>query len=159
MCSKGKRTKGSFAHDYDNHVMWNTNINLSDADLDAITDAGKVELSTEHRLDLKAEIETYASLAESEKEAPLVGGSGRSNDFFDQHIQRLAEIYKQAGGEITLGRRNPSREYPRGTMDSAFFRYCLAINEILPRELKRSFNCGPSDGIAMSVRRAVQKTK
>ena len=159
MGSEGKRQKGSFAHDYDNHVMWNTYINLSDADLDAIADAGKVTLSAEQRLDLKAEIETYASLAEAEKDAPPRGGSGRSNDFFDQHIQRLAEIYEGAGGKVALGRRNPSREHPRGTMDSAFFRYCLAINEILPRELKRSFNGGPSDGIAMSIRRATQKTK
>ena len=159
MGSKGKRKKGSFAHDYDNHVVWNTHINLTDTELDAIAEAGKVELSAEQRLDLKAEIETYASLAEAERCAPAVGGSGRSNDFFDQHIQRLAEIYREAGGTVSLGKRNPSREYPRGTMDSAFFRYCLAINEILPRELKRSFNCGPSDGIAMSVRRAVQKNK
>ena len=47
MGNKGKRRKGSFAHHYDNHVMWNTHINLSDAYLDAIADAGKVELSAE----------------------------------------------------------------------------------------------------------------
>ena len=80
MGSKGKRQKGSFAHDYDNHVMWNTHVNLSDADLDAIAKAGNVTLSAEQRLDLKAEIETYASLAEAEKDAPSVGGSGRSSD-------------------------------------------------------------------------------
>ena len=90
--------------------------------------------------------------------APPTCGSGRSNDFFNQHIQRLAEIYERAGGKVALGRRNPRREHPRGTMDSAFFQYCLAINQILPRKLKRSFNGGPSDGIAMSVRRAAQKT-
>ena len=99
MGSKGKRKKGSFAHDYDNHVVWNTHINLTDTELDAIAEAGKVELSAEQRLDLKAEIETYASLAEAERCAPAVGGSGRSNDFFDQHIQRLAEIYNGVGGQ------------------------------------------------------------
>ena len=77
MASKGKRQKGSFAHDYDNHVMWNTHINLTDTDLDAIAEAGKVTLSAEQRLELKAEIETYASLAEAEKDAPSVGGKGR----------------------------------------------------------------------------------
>ena len=159
MGNKGARKKGSFAHDYDNHVMWNTHINLSDADLDAIADAGKIELSAQRKSDLKAEIETYASLAEAEKDAPSIGGSGRSNDFLDQHLQRLAQIYRDSGGIISLGRKNPSREHPRGTADSPFFNYCLAINEILPKELKRSFNGGPSDGLAMSVRRAVQKNK
>ena len=110
MGSKGKRRKGSFAHDYDNHVMWNTHVNLSDADLDAIAKAGNVTLSAEQRLDLKAEIETYASLTEAEKDAPSVGGSGSSNDFFNQYIQRLAEIYKGVGGKVTLGRKNPSWE-------------------------------------------------
>ena len=99
MGSKGKRRKGSFAHDYDNHVMWNTHVNLTDTDLDAIAEAGNVTLSAEQKLDLKAEIETYASLAEAERDAPTVGGSGRSNDFFDQHIQRLAEIYNGVGGQ------------------------------------------------------------
>ena len=67
MGSKGKRRTGSLAHDYDNHVMWNTHVNLSEADLNAIAEAGNVTLSAEQRLDLKAEIETYASLAEAEK--------------------------------------------------------------------------------------------
>ena len=159
MGSKGKRQKGSFAHDYDNHVMWNTHIDITEEQVDAICNAGEIQMDESLREQLKAEIESFASLAEAEKEAPPVGGSGRSNDFFNQHIQRLAEIYERAGGKVALGRRNPSREHPRGTMDSAFFRYCLAINEILPRELKRSFNSGPSDGIAMSIRRATQKTK
>ena len=58
MCSRGKRQKGSFAHDYDNHVMWDTHVNLSDADLDDIAEASKVTLPAEQRFDLKAEIET-----------------------------------------------------------------------------------------------------
>ena len=155
MGSKGKRQKGSFAHDYDNHVMWNTHVNLSDADLDAIAEAGNVTLSAEQKLDLKAEIETYASLAEAEKDAPTIGGSGRSNDFFDQHIQRLAEIYKGVEGKVTLGRRNPSRENPRGSAKSSFFDFCLKANDALPRELRREFNGGASDGLAMAIRRAL----
>ena len=54
MGSKGKRQKGSFAHDYDNHVMWNTHVNLRDSDLDEIAEAGNVTLSAGQRLDLKA---------------------------------------------------------------------------------------------------------
>ena len=114
MGSKGKRRKGSFAHDYDNYVIWNTHVNLSEADLNAIAEAGNVKLSAEQRLDLKAEIETYASLAEAERGAPAVGGSGRSSDFADQHYVNLAKIYQSAGGVISLGRRNPSRKYPEG---------------------------------------------
>ena len=155
MGSKGKRRKGSFAHDYDNHVMWNTHVNLSDADLDAIAKAGNVTLSAEQRLDLKAEIETYASLAEAERDAPGVGGSGRSNDFFDQHIQRLAEIYNGVGGKVALARRNPSRKNPRGSAKSSFLEFCLKANENLPKELRREFNGGPSDGLAMAIRRAL----
>ena len=155
MASKGKRQKGSFAHDYDIHVMWNTHINLTDTDLDAIAEAGKVELSAEQRLDLKAEIETYASLAEAERCAPAVGGSGRSNDFFDQHIQRLAEIYREAGGTVSLGRRNPSKKYTRGVADSNFLSLCVTINNLLPYEIQRQFNSGASDGLARAIRRAL----
>ena len=135
--------------------MWNTHINLTDADLDAIADAGKIELSTEQRLDLKAEIETYASLAEAEKDAPSVGGSGLSNDFFDEYIQRLAEIYREAGGTVSLGRRNPSRKNSRGSAKSPFLEFCLKANDCLPKELQRRFNGGPSDGIARAIRRAL----
>ena len=157
MGSKGKRQKGSFAHDYDNHVMWNTHVNLTDADLDEIAEAGNVTLSAEQKLDLKAEIETYASLAEAERDAPSVGGSGRSNDFFNQYIQRLAEIYKGVGGKVTLGRRNPNRENPRGSAKSPFLEFCLKANDALPKELQRSFNGGPSDGIARAVRRTKEE--
>ena len=101
MGSKGKRQKGSFAHDYDNHVMWNTRVNLSDAALDGIAEAGKVILSAEQRFDLKAEIETYASLAEAEKDATTIGGSGRSSDFKDQRYLNLARIYQSAVGVIS----------------------------------------------------------
>ena len=155
MGSKGKRQRGSFAHDYENHVMWNTHVNLSNADLDAIAEAGNVTLSAEQRLDLKAEIETYASLAEAERNAPSVGGSGRSNDFFDQHIQRLSEIYNGVGGKVSLGRRNPGRENPRGSAKSSFLEFCHKANENLPKELRREFNGGPSDGLAMAIRRAL----
>ena len=138
--------------------MWNTHINLTDTDLDAIAEAGKVTLSAEQRLDLKAEIETYASLAEAEKDTPSVGGSGRSNDFFNQHIQRLAEIYEGAGGQVSLGRKNPSRENPRGTVNSPFFDFCKATNVLFPKSFQRNFNGGGSDGLARAIRRAIAKS-
>ena len=158
MGSKGKRQKGSFAHDYDNHVMWNTHIDITEEQLDAICNAGEIQMDESLREQLKAEIESFASLAEAEKEAPPVGGSGRSNDFFNQHIQRLAKIYEQAGGSPSLGRRNPSREHLRGTMNSPFFRYCLAVNDLLPDSINRSFNGGASDGLARAIRRSISFT-
>ena len=159
MGSKGKRQKGSFAHDYDNQVIWNTYVNLTDEELIEIANAGRVELSLEQRLKLKAEIETYASLAEAEKDAPTVGGSGRSNDFFDQHILQLAQIYESANGNVSLGRKNPSRKKPRGSADSLFLTFCLNVNNYLPKRLQKSFNGGPSDGIARAIRRAISRSK
>lgn len=153
MGSKGARKKGSFAHDYNNLVVWNTHIDITEKQLDAICDAGEIQMNESLRKQLKAEIESFASLSEAEKEAPPVGGSGRSNDFFNQHIQRLAELYEQVGGSLSLGRRNPSREYPRGAVGSSFFLYCLTANLMLPKRLQRQFNGGSSDGLARAIRR------
>lgn len=173
MGSKGKRRKGSFAHDYDNYVIWNTHVNLSEADLNAIAEAGNVKLSAEQRLDLKAEIETYASLAEAERGAPAVGGSGRSNDFADQHYVNLAKIYQSAGGVISLGRRNPSRKYPEGIAGSDFLFFMAAINNFLPDEdrsdkskkiddpkinVKKIFEQHPDNGLVRAIRRAIEMT-
>ena len=156
MGRKGNRKPGSFAHDYDNLVVWNTHIDITEEQLDAICDAGDIQMDESLRKQLKAEIESFASLAEAEKEAPPVGGSGRSNDFFNQHIQRIAKIYEKAGGEVSLKRKNPSKDYPRGSVNGQFFEYCRSINLLLPRELARPFNGGASDGLAMAVRRALK---
>tara|TARA_R100001440_G_C2519964_1_gene118754 strand:+ start:1859 stop:2356 length:498 start_codon:yes stop_codon:yes gene_type:complete len=155
MGSKGKRQKGSFAHDYDNHVMWNTYINLTDADLERIAASGNVRLDEKNKLDLKDELESYAAMAEAEKIAPPIGGSGRSIDFFNQHISRLAEIYKIAGGTVSLGRLNPSRKNPKSIAKSDFLNFCLATNASLPNEIQRHFNGGASHGLCRAIRRAL----
>ena len=155
MGSKGARKKGSFAHDYDNHVMWNTYINVSDTDLEGIAAAGNIRLDEKTKLNLRNEIESYATLAEAEKVAPPVGGSGRSIDFFNQHIQRLAEVYEAVGGTVSLGRRNPSRKNPTSTAESDFLNFCLAINALLPNKIQRYFNGGASHGLSRAIRRAL----
>jgi hypothetical protein len=155
MGNKGARKKGSFAHDYDNHVMWSTYINLSNTDLESIAAAGNIKLDEKTKLNLKNEIESYAAMAEAEKVAPPVGGSGRSLDFFNQHIQRLAEIYEAVGGTVSLGRRNPSRKSPSSAAESDFLNFCLAINDSLPNDIRRHFNGGASHGIARAIRRAL----
>lgn len=159
MGNKGARKKGSFVHDYDNHVMWNTYINLSDTDLGSIAAAGNIKLDEKTKLDLKNEIESYAAMAEAEKVAPPVGGSGRSLDFFNQHIQRLAEIYEAVCGTVSLGRRNPSRKNPSSVAESDFLNFCLAVNALLPNEVQRYFNGGASHGLARAIRRALAKAR
>ena len=158
MGRKGNRKPGSFAHDYDNLVVWNTHIDISDEQIDAICDAGEIQMDESLRKQLKAEKESFASLAEAEKEAPPVGGSGRSNDFFNQHIQRLAEIYRYSGGTVSLGRRNPSRQNPHGSADSAFLSFMLEINKHLPKQIKRTFNGSAEDGFVRAIRRANSAT-
>ena len=155
MGSKGARKKGSFAHNYDNHVMWNTYINLLETDLESIAAAGNIRLDEKTKLDLKNEIESYAALAEAEKVAPPIGGSGRSLDFFNQHIQRLTEIYEAVGGTVSLGRRNPSRKNPNSIAKSDFLNFCLAVNALLPNGIQRYFNAGASHGLARAVRRTL----
>ena len=155
MGNKGPRKKGSFAHDYDNHVMWNTYLNLTDTDLELIAAAGNIKLDEKNKIKLKNEIESYSAMAEAEKVAPPVGGSGRSIDFFNQHIHRLAEIYEAVGGIVSLGRLNPSRKHIRGTAKSDFLSFCLAINDLLAIEIQRKFNFGASDGLARAIRRAL----
>ena len=106
---------------------------------------------------LKNEIESYAAMAEAEKAAPPIGGSGRSLDFFNQHIQRLAEIYEAVGGIVTLGRRNPSRKNPSSIAESDFLKFCLAVNAFLPNEVQRYFNGGASHGLARAIRRGLSE--
>jgi hypothetical protein len=157
MGSKGARKKGSFAHDYENHVMWNTYLNLTDTDLESIAVAGNIKLDEKTKLDLRNEIESHAAMAEAEKVAPPVGGSGRSIDFFNQHIIRLTEIYESTGGTVSLGRRNPSRKNPASVAESHYLNFCLAVNELLPTQVKRQFNGGASQGLARAIRRALSK--
>ncbi len=159
MGSKGVRKKRSFAHDYENHVMWNTYINLSNAELDSVATAGNVKLDEKTKLNLKNEIESYAALAEAEKVAPPVGGSGRSLDFFNQHILRLAEIYESVGGIISLGRRNPSRKNPSSIAKSDFLNFCLSTNALAPKGIQRHFNGGASHGLARAIRRGLSERR
>ena len=135
--------------------MWNTYINLPDTDLEGIATAGNIRLDQKTKLDLKDEIESYAAMAEAKNVAPTAGGSGRSLDFVNQHIQRLTEIYEAVGGKISLDQRNPSRKNSSSVAESDFLNFCLAINALLQNEIQRFFNGGASDGLARAVRRTM----
>ena len=56
MGRKGNRKPGSFAHDYDNLVVWNTHIDITEEQLDAICDAGEIQMNGRLRKQLKAEL-------------------------------------------------------------------------------------------------------
>ena len=81
MGSKGVRKPGSFAHNYNNLVVWNTHIDITEEQLDAICDAGEIQMNESLRKQLKAEIESFASLSEAEKKRHLLVLAGAQTTF------------------------------------------------------------------------------
>ena len=162
MGSKGSRVYGDFAKDYSSvNPQWiDTNLVL-DKDLEYIIAQGKISFSREGFIKLKSEIETYIFLKTIEKKAKHKGGSGRSNDFFNQHINALAQIYKLEGGTVTLGRLNPSRKHPYGNASSNFLTFCENANGTLPKEFQKpqSIDSNPNQGLTRSIRRALSEKK
>jgi len=86
-----------------------------------------------------------------ERDAPHVGGSGRSNDFWGEHICKIIELYESFGGTYGLGRKNVD-----GSVGSPFFSFALEINKALPPEYRRR-TMGPE--FALAIRRARQNNK
>ena len=158
MGSKGSRVYGDFAKDYSSvSPQWiDTNL-ISEKDLEDIIAQGKVQFSREGFIKLKSEIETYIFLKAIEKKAKHNGGSGRSNDFFNQHINSLAYIFKLEGGTITLGRLNPSRKHPYGYAGSNFLTFCETTNGKLPKEFQKpqSIDSNPNQGLTRAIRRSL----
>ena len=160
MGSKGSRVYGDFAKDYSSvNPQWiDTNL-VFDKDLENIIAQGKVPFSREGFLKLKSEIETYIFLKTIETKAKHKGGSGRSNDFFNQHIHSLAYIYNLEGGTVRLGRLNPSRKHLYGYARSDFIKFCETVNNILPKEFQKpeSIDYNPNQGLTRSIRRALSQ--
>ena len=158
MGSKGPRVYGDFAKDYSSvNPQWIDAILISDKELEDIINQGQVRFSKQGFIKLKSEIETYIFLKKIEIKAKHKGGSGRSNDFFDQHINSLAHIYKKEGGKITLRRLNPSRKHPYGFASSGFIIFCEAINRTLPKEFQKpqAIDSNPNQGLTRAIRRAL----
>ena len=86
---------------------------------------------------------------------PKFKGSGRTkiNDYFPDHIRKLEAIFEDAGGNVTLGRKNPSRNHLNGFAKSPFLDFCYAVNDILPKEMH-----SPNQGFTRRIR-AVQNYK
>ena len=89
---------------------------------------------------------------EREREAPHVGGSGRTNDFWGEHICKLIELYEFFGGTSGLGRSNFV-----GSVGSPFLNIAKAVNEVLPLEYRRVTVAGSE--FALAIRRVRQNKR
>ena len=89
---------------------------------------------------------------ESERDAPHGGGSGRTNDFWGEHICKIIKLYEFFGGTYGLGRKNVD-----GSVGSPFLNFAKAVNEVLPPEYRRVTVAGSE--FALAIRRARQNSK
>ena len=159
MGSKGNIEKGGHRRDYD-MVTWldTTNFIFIDQIIFIEKESGIV-LSPSLKLKLRDEINQYNSMVQMQNTAPHKGGSGRVNDFFAAHIRALIKIFEDAGGKVTLGRKNPSRKHPNGFAKSPFLDFCYAVNDRLPSEMQRvkALDNNPNQGFTRAIRRVLNK--
>ena len=158
MGSKGNRVIGDFAKNYESlEPQWISSTLISDQQISEVIIRGKITFSKYGFKKLKSEVESYICLRYFEKIALHKGGSGRSNDFFSQHILALATIYQAVGGKVKLGRLNPSRKHLNGLAKSSFIDFCETVNDILPKEFQKpkSIDSSPNQGLTRSIRRAL----
>ena len=158
MGSKSNRVIGDFAKDYESlKPQWISPTLVSDQQINEVIIRSKITFSKYGFKKLRSEIESYICLRYFEEIAPHKGGSGRSNDFFNQHINSLVNIYKKEGGQITLGRLNPSRKNPYGYASSNFITFCEAVNNVLPKKFQKSkaIDSNPNQGLTRAIRRSL----
>ena len=154
MGSKGNIKKGGLRRDY-NFTSWVTYKSTEDnSDIDYIEEQCGKKFSEEISQRINNEINEYLNLKEMQDAAPHKGGSGRVNDFFAAHIRALAKIFEDAGGKVTLGRKNPSRKHLNGFAKSPFLEFCYAVNDILPKEMQspKAHNNSPNQGFTRRIR-------
>ena len=154
MGSKGEINKGDFRRDY-NNITWVTYKSTEDnSDIDYIEEQCGKKFSEEIIQRINNEINEYLIMKEMQDAAPHKGGSGRVNDFFAAHIRALAKIFEDAGGKVTLGRKNPSRKHLDGFAKSPFLDFCYAVNDILPKEMQspKAHNNSPNQGFTRRIR-------
>ena len=161
MGSKGNIEKGGHRKNYD-MVAWldTTNFIFIDQIIFIEKESGIV-LSPSLKLKLRDEINQYNSMIQMQNVARHKGGSGRVNDFFAAHIRALAKIFEDAGGRVTLGRKNPSRKHLDGFAKSPFLDFCYAVNDILPKEMQspKAHNNSPNQGLTRRVRAVLNYKK
>ena len=161
MGSKGNIKKGGHRRDYD-MVTWSDTTNFIFIDqIIFIEKESGIVLSPSLKLKLRDEINQYNSMIQMQNVARHKGGSGRVNDFFAAHIRALAKIFEDAGGRVTLGRKNPSRKHLDGFAKSPFLDFCYAVNDILPKEMQspKAHNNSPNQGLTRRVRAVLNYKK
>jgi len=159
MGSKGNIEKGGHRRDYD-MVTWSDTTNFIFIDqIIFIEKESGIVLSPSLKLKLRDEINQYNSMVQMQNIARHKGGSGRVNDFFVAHIRALIKIFEDAGGEVTLGRKNPSRKHLNGFAKSPFLDFCYAVNDRLPSEMQRvkALDNNPNQGFTRAIRRVLNK--
>ena len=149
---RDKPAAGGFRKDYDGQTAWVEDYELDDDICHQIIEAGELFPTEDFVSAIKAEVSRYVYWRESERDAPHVGGSGRTNDFWREHICKIIELYESFGGTYGLGRRNVD-----GSVGSPFFSFALEINKALPPEYRRlTVNKWE---FALAIRRARQNSK
>ena len=154
MASKKKRDKpaaGGFRKDYDGLTAWVEDYVLDDDICHQIIEAGELSPNEDFISALREEVLQYVWLREMERTAPHVGGSGRTNDFWGEHICKIIELYETFGGTYGLGRRNVD-----GSVGSRFLNFAKALNDALPQEYRRRTM---GSEFALAIRRAHQNSK
>ena len=149
---RGQTTAGGFRKDYDGQTAWVEDYELDDDICHQIIEAGELSPTEDFVSAIKAEVSRYVYWREMERKAPHVGGSGRTNDFWGEHICTMIELYESFGGTYGLGRKNVD-----GSVGSPFLSFAKAVNEVLPPEYRRVTVAGSE--FALAIRRARQNSK
>lgn len=142
---------GGFRKDYDGQTLWYEEYEPEDLICQGIIQAGGLNPTDKFVSAIKAEISHYVFSRNVQQDAPHGGGSGRTNDFWEEHACKMIEIYESFGGTFGLGRRNTD-----GKVGSPFLNFAIAINEALPEEFRRR-TMEPE--YARAIRRAYQNAK
>jgi len=142
---------GGLRKNYDGQTLWYADFEPKDSVCRDIIRAGGLTPSAEFISAIKAEISRYVYWRNCQDGALHGGGSGRTNDFWEEHACKMIEVYESFGGTYGLGRRNTD-----GKVGSPFLNFAIAINEALPEEFRRR-TMGPE--YARAIRRAYQNAK
>ena len=154
---RDKPATGGFRKNYDGHTLWYEEYELEDPICQGIIKAGGLNPTDKFVSAIKAEISHYVFWRNVQQDAPHGGGSGRTNDFWEEHALKMIEIYESFGGTFGLGRKNQGGwGNNEGSVGSPFLNYALAINEALPKEFRR---IGTDKAYAGAIRRAYQNAK
>jgi len=152
-----KPAPGGLRKNYDGQTLWHEDYELDKPeDYRDIIRAGGLTPTAEFVSAIKAELSRYVYWRNSQEGAPHGGGSGRTNDFWEEHVCKMVDIYESFGGTYGLGRKNPGQGNLDGSVGSPFLSFALAINKALPKEFRRIVT---DKAYAGAIRRANQNAR